>query len=128
MCGNFTKPSRTTPALHAVPFCAVTSTSNSPAPETCSMLRVCNTLILTLLFAAAAAAQNLDSLLARMTLEEKLGQLNLLSANGRASPQQIQLARDGRLGGLFNVIGADNTTPVQRVAVTESRLKIPLLF
>jgi len=80
------------------------------------------------LSASAAAAQNLDSLLARMTLEEKLGQLNLLSANGRASPQQMELLRAGRLGGLFNVIGAENTTPVQRVAVTESRLKIPLLF
>ena len=80
------------------------------------------------LSASAAAAQNLDSLLARMTLEEKLGQLNLLSANGRASPQQMELLRAGRLGGLFNVIGAENTTPVQRIAVTESRLKIPLLF
>src|SRR5258706_2685323 len=34
----------------------------------------------------------------------------------------------GKLGGLFNVMGAENTTPVQRIAVTESRLKIPLLF
>jgi len=92
------------------------------------MLRLCNTLILTMLLATPAAAQRLDSLLGRMTLEEKLGQLNLLSANGRASPQQLQLARDGKLGGLFNVIGAENTTPVQRVAVTESRLKIPLLL
>jgi len=63
-----------------------------------------------------------------MTLEEKLGQLNLLSANGRASPQQMDLVRAGKLGGLFNVMGAENTTPVQRIAVTESRLKIPLLF
>src|SRR5690242_1883539 len=111
-----------------MPFCAVISRSISPAPETCSMLRLCNTLILTMLLATPAAAQRLDSLLGRMTLEEKLGQLNLLSANGRASPQQLQLARDGKLGGLFNVIGAENTTPVQRVAVTESRLKIPLLL
>jgi len=76
------------------------------------------------LLASPAAAQNLDSLLARMTLEEKLGQLNLLSAGGRASPEQMQLVRAGKLGGLFNVIGAENTTPVQRIAVTESRLKI----
>src|SRR5690242_5822000 len=80
------------------------------------------------MFSSAAPAQNLDSLLARMTLEEKLGQLNLLSAGGRASPQQMDLVRAGKLGGLFNVIGAENTTPVQRIAVTESRLKIPLLF
>src|SRR6266850_4166656 len=92
------------------------------------MSRVCHVLIFTVLFAAPASAQNLDSLLARMTLEEKFGQLNLLSANGRASPQQMDLVRAGKLGGLFNVIGAENTTPVQRIAVTESRLKIPLLF
>jgi beta-glucosidase len=81
-----------------------------------------------LLLISAVTTQNLDSLLTRMTLEEKLGQLNLLSADGRASPQQQQLVRAGKLGGLFNVIGAENTTPVQRIAVTESRLKIPLLF
>ncbi|MGH7520309.1 MAG: beta-glucosidase BglX [Gemmatimonadales bacterium] len=80
------------------------------------------------LMIASMTTQNLDSLLARMTLEEKLGQLNLLSADGRASPAQMQLVRAGNLGGLFNVIGAENTTPVQRIAVTESRLKIPLLF
>ncbi len=91
-----------------------------------SLLR--HSLLLSILLASPAAAQNLDSLLARMTLEEKLGQLNLLSAGGRASPAQMQLAREGKLGGLFNVIGAENTTPVQRIAVTESRLKIPLLF
>src|SRR6266699_1103836 len=92
------------------------------------MSRVCHVLIFTVLLAAPASAQNLDSLLARMTLEEKLGQLNLLSAGGRASPQQMDLVRAGKLGGLFNVMGAENTTPVQRIAVTESRLKIPLLF
>src|SRR5260370_26910754 len=91
-----------------------------------SLLR--HSFLLSILLASPAAAQNLDSLLARMTLEEKLGQLNLLSANGRASPAQMQLVREGKLGGLFNVIGAENTTPVQRIAVTESRLKIPLLF
>ncbi len=91
-----------------------------------SLLR--HSLVLSILFASPAAAQNLDSLLGRMTLEEKLGQLNLLSAGGRASPAQMQLAREGKLGGLFNVIGAENTTPVQRIAVMESRLKIPLLF
>jgi len=92
------------------------------------MSHVRHVLILTVLLAAPASAQSLDSLLSRMTLEEKLGQLNLLSAGGRASPEQMQLVRAGKLGGLFNVMGAENTTPVQRIAVTESRLKIPLLF
>jgi beta-glucosidase len=79
-------------------------------------------------FAPVATAQNLDSLLARMTLEEKLGQLNLLSAGGKASPEQTALVRRGLVGGLFNVIGTENTQAVDRVATTESRLKIPLLF
>ena len=96
------------------------------------MLHRCITALIALCFCTgAAAAQNLDSLLARMTLEEKLGQLNLLTAagqNGRASAEQIALVRAGKVGGLFNVVGADNTAAAQRVAVTESRLKIPLLF
>jgi beta-glucosidase len=96
------------------------------------MLHRCITALVGLcLCAGPVSAQKLDSLLARMTLDEKLGQLNLLSAageNGRASADQIALARAGKLGGLFNVIGAENTAQVQRVAVTESRLKIPLLF
>jgi len=96
------------------------------------MLHRCITVVLTLFVCAvSASAQNLDSLLSRMTLEEKLGQLNLLSAageNGRPSTDQVALARAGKLGGLFNVVGAENTAAVQRVAVTESRLKIPLLF
>ncbi|HEV8400087.1 MAG TPA: glycoside hydrolase family 3 N-terminal domain-containing protein [Gemmatimonadales bacterium] len=82
---------------------------------------------------AAAASQTLtdrriDSLVAAMTLEEKLGQLNLLSAGGRASPEQTALVRRGLVGGLFNVIGTENTQAVDHVATTESRLKIPLLF
>src|SRR5881394_2462591 len=96
------------------------------------MLHRCITAFVGLcLCASPVSAQKLDSLLARMTLEEKLGQLNLLSAageNGRASNDQIGLVRAGKLGGLFNVIGAENTAQVQRVAVTESRLKVPLLF
>src|SRR6185503_2849922 len=109
-------------------FSGHSSTSRRLRP----MLHRCITVVLTLFVCAvSASAQNLDSLLSRMTLEEKLGQLNLLSAageNGRASTDQVALARAGKLGGLFNVVGAENTAAVQRVAVTESRLKIPLLF
>jgi beta-glucosidase len=98
------------------------------------MLHRCITVVVGLCLCAAATpanAQNLDSLLSRMTLEEKLGQLNLLTAagqNGRASAEQVALVRAGKVGGLFNVVGAENTAAAQRVAVTESRLKIPLLF
>jgi len=77
---------------------------------------------------ARSAAQNLDSLLARMTLEEKLGQLHLPSADQRATPAQLALVRRGLVGGFLNVVGTEAAREAQRVAVTESRLKIPLLL
>lgn len=85
-------------------------------------------MILAHLASSQAGAQTIDSLLARMTLEEKLGQLNLLSANGQAAPAQLDQVRQGLVGGLFNVIGASAMRAAQDVAVKESRLKIPLIF
>jgi beta-glucosidase len=70
-----------------------------------------------------------DSLLARMTLEEKLGQLNLITAvDNVVSDSQRALVRRGLVGGFFNLTGATNTRAIQEVAVRESRLHIPLLF
>lgn len=101
-------------------------------------------LLLTLVFAAsflprtlseAAGPQadiekRIDSLLARMTLEEKLGQLQQLDgeANGNYRPEHVEMVRKGLLGSTLNVRGARRTNELQRVAVEESRLKIPLLF
>ena len=72
----------------------------------------------------------INALLARMTLEEKLGQLQQLDgeANGNFRPEHLQLARQGLLGSTLNVRGAQRTNELQRIAVTESRLKIPLIF
>jgi beta-glucosidase len=95
--------------------------------------------LLLLLLPAAAAAQGpapgtaeavrmhafVDSLLARMTLEEKLGQLN--QENG-ALPNQVQRVREGKVGSFLNVVGAEEALRVQRVAVQETRLHIPLLL
>jgi beta-glucosidase len=74
--------------------------------------------------------KNIDALLARMTLEEKLGQLQQLDgeANGNFRPEHLELARKGLLGSTLNVRGVRRTNELQRVAVEESRLKIPLLF
>src|SRR5437763_270825 len=71
-----------------------------------------------------------DALLARMTLEEKLGQLQQLDgeANGNYRPEHLKLVREGLLGSTLNVRGAKQTNELQRIAVEESRLKIPLLF
>src|SRR6266545_2351855 len=76
----------------------------------------------------SALDRKIDSLLARMTLEEKLGQLNLLSVDNRPNKKQLALVRQGKVGGFLNLTGAAATREAQRVAVTESRLKVPLLL
>ena len=74
--------------------------------------------------------RRINALLARMTLAEKLGQLQQLDgeANGNFRPEQRELARKGLLGSTLNVRGAQRTNELQRIAMEESRLKIPLIF
>lgn len=75
----------------------------------------------------------IDRLMGQMTLEEKIGQLNLPSAGdittgeSRSSDVAGKIRR-GEVGGLFNIKGVERIREVQRIAVTESRLGIPLLF
>lgn len=74
-----------------------------------------------------------DRLMAQMTLEEKLGQLNLpvtgSIVTGAAHESNVaEDIRAGKVGGLFNLKGAQAIREVQRIAVEESRLGIPLLF
>ncbi|HSC54300.1 MAG TPA: beta-glucosidase BglX [Phnomibacter sp.] len=75
----------------------------------------------------------INALMKKMTLEEKLGQLNLPGAGdittGQASSSDIgQKIREGKVGGLFNIKSVAKIKAVQKVAVEESRLKIPLIF
>jgi beta-glucosidase len=68
-----------------------------------------------------------------MTLEEKIGQLVQFSAGNATGPESgnisfRELVAKGQLGSLLNVTGAAETNALQRIAVTQSRLKIPLLF
>ena len=74
-----------------------------------------------------------NNLLSKMTLDEKLGQLNLPGAGdittGQASNSDIGLKiREGKVGGLFNIKSIEKIKAVQKVAIEESRLKIPLIF
>ena len=74
-----------------------------------------------------------DQLMARMTLEEKLGQLNLpvvgdIVTGAMHSSLSADAIRQGRVGGLFNLKGAATIREIQSIAVEESRLGIPLLF
>ncbi len=74
--------------------------------------------------------KRIGALLARMTLAEKLGQLQQLDGegNGTFRPEHPDLIRKGLLGSTLNVRGAKNTNQLQHVAMDESRLKIPVLF
>lgn len=75
----------------------------------------------------------ITTLMKKMTLEEKLGQLNLPGAGdittGQASNSDIaKKIKEGKVGGLFNIKSVAKIRDVQKVAVENSRLKIPLIF
>ncbi|MCX8170667.1 MAG: glycoside hydrolase family 3 C-terminal domain-containing protein, partial [Candidatus Bathyarchaeota archaeon] len=69
--------------------------------------------------------KRIEDLLSRMTLEEKIGQMCQYSGVAEKIEQMI---REGKVGSLLNVHGAEEINRVQRIAVEESRLGIPLIF
>ncbi|HUB28449.1 MAG TPA: beta-glucosidase BglX [Terracidiphilus sp.] len=74
-----------------------------------------------------------ESLLKKMTLEEKIGQLVSYSAGFATGPAASNLTYDdlvakGLVGSMLNVVGADKTNHYQHIAMEKSRLHIPLLF
>ncbi len=82
---------------------------------------------------AETASPRVEALIARMTVEEKVGQLNLVSGHHavtgpytRSDVKEAILA--GQAGGLFNVYGAEYTRGLQDMAVNQTRLGIPLLL
>ncbi len=77
--------------------------------------------------------KGIDKLIGRMTLAEKLGQLTMTSASYAVTGPVItgdstDSIRDGTLGNLLNLVGAKPVHDMQRIAVEESRLGIPLLI
>lgn len=89
-------------------------------------------------FALAAMAQDakmdkfVSDLMSRMTLQEKIGQLNLQVAGdittGQAQDTQVAgLVKEGKMGGVFNLKGVEKIKALQKIAVEQSRLGIPLL-
>ncbi|MBA4808904.1 beta-glucosidase BglX [Brevundimonas sp.] len=96
---------------------------------------------LSLSTAGAATAQTVDApsqrvrdLLGRMTLEEKIGQLNQVpggrqrALNSRLDAAALERVRRGEIGSFLHVAGAAQIRDLQRLAVEESRLGVPLLF
>ncbi|WP_369216266.1 glycoside hydrolase family 3 N-terminal domain-containing protein [Streptomyces flavofungini] len=82
----------------------------------------------------SAYHQRIQKLLDRMTVEEKLGQLQQLpwtydtGPGGGDTKEAEDAARAGRLGSVLSIYGAATTNALQRIAVEESRLGIPLVF
>jgi beta-glucosidase len=95
--------------------------------------------VIAVLFAFKVNAQDakmktfIDGLMKKMTLEEKIGQLNLPGSGdivtGQASNSDIgKKIKEGKVGGLFNIKSVEKIRAVQKVAVEETRLKIPMIF
>jgi beta-glucosidase len=93
--------------------------------------------ILTTLISAQASEQEADKfitdLMNKMTLEEKLGQMNLLSIGSDVTGPIVsegvdEKIRKGLVGGVFNTLTPQAIRKLQEMAVNETRLKIPLLF
>jgi len=77
----------------------------------------------------ALLEQRIAALLRQMTLEEKIGQLALVPGAGGQAPDQLhQALREGRVGSILNEVQVDTVNELQRIAVEESRLGIPLLI
>src|SRR5450432_3863538 len=75
----------------------------------------------------------IDTLIGKMTLAEKLGQLTMTASSYAVTGPVIagdstQAIKDGIIGNLLNMVGADHVREMQRLAVEQSRLKIPLLI
>src|ERR1700755_1067838 len=75
----------------------------------------------------------IDTLIAQMTLAEQLGQLTMTASSYAVTGPVIagdstESIKDGTLGNLLNLVGADHVHEMQRLAVEESRLKIPILI
>ncbi|EOR93232.1 Periplasmic beta-glucosidase [Arcticibacter svalbardensis MN12-7] len=104
------------------------------------VFRKCLFLFMTVVTGASAQTKQdvkmnkfISTLMQKMTLDEKLGQLNLPGAGdittGQASSSDIaQKIEDGKIGGLFNIKTVEKIKDVQKIAVEKSRLKIPLIF
>jgi beta-glucosidase len=73
------------------------------------------------------------NLMNKMTVEEKIGQLNLVTPGGTVTGSVVSTdvdnkIRKGQVGGLFGITGPDKIRQAQDIAVKNTRLKIPLIF
>ena len=71
----------------------------------------------------------IDQLLAKMTLDDKIGQMTQIDPGFAGSEEQLKKSvRDGRYGSILNLFGVEKINEIQKIALEESRLGIPLLI
>lgn len=71
----------------------------------------------------------ISQLIGQMTLQEKLGQMSQFDPGQFQHPDDLKQAiKDGKVGSMLNVVGAARINELQKVAVEESRLKIPIII
>lgn len=71
--------------------------------------------------------KEIEQLLSKMTLEEKIGQMNQLNFNGM-SDKLVQQIKKGEVGSLLNIIDPKQVNELQKVALENSRLGIPMII
>ncbi|HEY6018918.1 MAG TPA: glycoside hydrolase family 3 N-terminal domain-containing protein, partial [Candidatus Paceibacterota bacterium] len=80
-----------------------------------------------------STSDKIEKLLQQMTLEEKIGQLTLFTSDWDVTGPNLRgdyqkLIKEGKVGAIFNAYTVQYVRELQRMAVEESRLKIPLMF
>src|SRR5215213_5706793 len=100
-------------------------------------MRIFILLLLLSAYSLSEAQENMSSfitnLMSKMTVDEKIGQLNLVTPGGAVTGSVVSSdvdnkIRKGQVGGLFGITGPDKIRQAQDIAIKNSRLKIPLLF
>ncbi len=90
-------------------------------------------LVSSLSFAQDQMNTFITNLMSKMTVEEKIGQLNLVTPGGAVTGSVVSSdvdnkIRKGQVGGLFGITGPERIRQAQDIAVKNSRLRIPLIF
>jgi beta-glucosidase len=113
--------------------CVLTVQACSPAPPPSPAAEAAGANASSRASADATMEQFVESVLAKLTLEEKLGQLTQYRGRGTPTGPQVPEGgeaeiRAGRVGSFLGVHGATYTHQLQRIAVEQSRARVPLLF
>src|SRR5690606_26639579 len=104
------------------------------------MKKVVGTFLLALISWHTGVAQSdqkmntfIDQLMAKMTVEEKIGQLNLVTGGEATTGTTVSTdveskIRNGQIGGIFSMSTPSKIRKTQEIAIKQSRLKIPIIF